>query len=64
MRETMKISKIEVTPINPERWGDDLDVVNAARVSFDKESKNYVSCQKFGIKECSFRYIYIKYLYR
>ena len=34
----MKQSKIEVTPIHPERWGDDLDVVNAARVSFDKES--------------------------
>lgn len=39
----MKQSKIEVTPIHPERWGDDLDVVNAARVSFDKESDwNYV----------------------
>lgn len=34
----MKISDIEVTAIHPERWGDDLDVVNAARVSFDKES--------------------------
>ena len=35
----MKQSKIEVTPIHPERWGDDLDVVNAARVSFNKESE-------------------------
>ena len=35
----MKISDIEVTPIHPERWGDDLDVVNAARVSFHKESE-------------------------
>lgn len=34
----MKISDIQVTPIHPERWGDDLDVVNAARVSFHKES--------------------------
>ena len=34
----MKIADIEVTTINPERWGDDLDVVNAARVSFNKES--------------------------
>ena len=34
----MKQSKIEVTAIHPERWGDDLDVVNAARVSFNKES--------------------------
>lgn len=34
----MKIADIEVTAINPERWGDDLDVVNAARVSFNKES--------------------------
>ena len=34
----MKISDIEVTPIHPERWGSDLDVVNAARVSFGKES--------------------------
>ena len=34
----MKISDIQVTPIHPERWGDDLDVVNAARVSFSKES--------------------------
>ena len=35
----MKISDIQVTPIHPERWGDDLDVVNAARVSFHKESE-------------------------
>ena len=34
----MKIADIEVTAIHPERWGDDLDVVNAARVSFNKES--------------------------
>jgi thymidylate synthase (FAD) len=34
----MKISDIEVTPLHPERWGNDLDVVNAARVSFSKES--------------------------
>ncbi len=35
----MKGSDIQVTAINPERWGDDLDVVNAARVSFNKESE-------------------------
>ena len=34
----MKISDIQVTPIHPERWGNDLDVVNAARVSFHKEA--------------------------
>lgn len=34
----MKQSDIQVTAIKPERWGDDLDVVNAARVSFHKES--------------------------
>ena len=34
----MKQSDIQVTAIKPERWGDDLDVVNAARVSFNKES--------------------------
>lgn len=34
----MKLSDIVVTAIHPERWGDDLDVVNAARVSFHKES--------------------------
>ena len=34
----MRVSEIQVTPIHPERWGDDLDVVNAARVSFHKES--------------------------
>ena len=34
----MKVSDIQVTAIHPERWGDDLDVVNAARVSFNKES--------------------------
>jgi thymidylate synthase (FAD) len=38
----MKVSDIQVTAIHPERWGDDLDVVNAARVSFSKESEwNY-----------------------
>jgi len=35
----MKISNIEVTPLHPERWGNDLDVVNAARVSFAKVSE-------------------------
>jgi thymidylate synthase (FAD) len=35
----MKVSDIQVTAIHPERWGNDLDVVNAARVSFSKESK-------------------------
>lgn len=35
----MKIADIEVTAIHPERWGDDLDVVNAARVSYNKESE-------------------------
>lgn len=34
----MKIAEIQVTPVHQERWGDDLDVVNAARVSFAKES--------------------------
>lgn len=34
----MKISDIQVTPIHTERWGNDLDVVNAARVSFHKEA--------------------------
>lgn len=34
----MKISDIQVTPLHPERWGNDLDVVNAARVSFHKEA--------------------------
>lgn len=34
----MKQSDIQVTAIKSERWGDDLDVVNAARVSFSKES--------------------------
>lgn len=37
----MKISDIQVTPIHPERWGNDLDVVNAARVSFHKESAEF-----------------------
>lgn len=37
----MKISNIEVTPVHPERWGDDLDVVNAARVSFHKEATEF-----------------------
>lgn len=47
----MKQSKIEVTPIHPERWGDDLDVVNAARVSFDKKSDwvlDFTNDPKFG----------------
>lgn len=35
----MKISDIQVTALHPERWGDDLDVVNAARVSFEKEGE-------------------------
>lgn len=39
----MKVSEIQVTPIHPERWGDDLDVVNAARVSFNKEAKAVLS---------------------
>lgn len=34
----MKVSDIQVTAIHPERWGNDLDVVNAARVSFSKKS--------------------------
>ena len=34
----MNGSNIQVTAIHPERWGDDLDVVNSARVSFNKES--------------------------
>lgn len=34
----MKISDIQVTALHSERWGNDLDVVNAARVSFEKES--------------------------
>lgn len=34
----MKTADIEVTPLHPERWGNDLDVVNAARVSFSKEA--------------------------
>lgn len=33
----MEISDIEVSALHPERWGDDLDVVTAARVSFHKE---------------------------
>lgn len=37
----MKVVEIEVTPIHPERWGNDLDVVNAARVSFHKESEEF-----------------------
>ena len=32
----MKIADMQVSPIHPERWGNDLDVVNAARVSFHK----------------------------
>jgi thymidylate synthase (FAD) len=35
----MKTTDIKVTPIHPERWGNDLDVVNAARVSFNKQSE-------------------------
>ena len=35
----MKVSDIQVTAIHPERWGNDLDVVNAARVSFNKEAE-------------------------
>lgn len=37
----MKIVDMSVTPIHPERWGDDLDVVNAARVSFSKVSEKF-----------------------
>lgn len=37
----MKTSDIQVTAIHPERWGDDLDVVNAARVSFHKVSEQF-----------------------
>ena len=37
----MKTSDIRVTAIHPERWGDDLDVVNAARVSFHKVSEQF-----------------------
>lgn len=37
----MKVVPIQVTPIHPERWGDDLDVVNAARVSFHKVSDEF-----------------------
>ena len=60
----MKQSKIEVTPIHPERWGDDLDVVNAARVSFDKESDwvlDFTNDPKFGegvLKEADRKLIY------
>lgn len=38
----MKIADIQATSIHPERWGNDLDVVNAARVSFHKESATLV----------------------
>lgn len=38
----MKVSDIQVTPLHPERWGNDLDVVNAARVSFHKESTEFI----------------------
>lgn len=44
----MKISDIQVTPIHPERWGNDLDVVNAARVSFHKESEFEQHCWPNG----------------
>lgn len=60
----MKQSKIEVMPIHPERWGDDLDVVNAARVSFDKESDwvlDFTNDPKFGegvLKEADRKLIY------
>lgn len=37
----MKVSDIQVTAIHPERWGNDLDVVNAARVSFNKEATEF-----------------------
>lgn len=37
----MKISDIQVDAIHPERWGNDLDVVNAARVSFHKVSTEF-----------------------
>ncbi len=37
----MKVSDIQVTAIHPERWGNDLDVVNAARVSFHKVSEEF-----------------------
>jgi thymidylate synthase (FAD) len=37
----MKIATIEVAAIHPERWGNDLDVVNAARVSFHKISEEF-----------------------
>lgn len=54
----MKISKIEVTPIFP-FMGTDLDVVNAARVSFAKESdflyfrnKSPVSKEWYGGEGC------------
>jgi thymidylate synthase (FAD) len=49
----MKVSEIQVTAIHPERWGDDLDVVNAARVSFHKEAdyaRNWAG-DKDGITE-------------
>lgn len=39
----MKQSDIQVTAIKPERWGDDLDVVNAARVSFNKVSEEFTA---------------------
>jgi thymidylate synthase (FAD) len=35
----MILSDMQVTPIHPERWGTDLDVANAARVSFKKASE-------------------------
>lgn len=35
----MKIADIEVSPIHPKRWGDDLDVVDAARASMGKNSE-------------------------
>jgi thymidylate synthase (FAD) len=39
----VKQSDIQVTAIHPERWGDDLDVVNAARVSFNKVSEEFTA---------------------
>lgn len=50
----MKISDIEVSLIH--HIGDDLDVVNAARVSFDKTSDwefAYASAEEFEADECA-----------
>lgn len=49
----MKIADIQATPIHPERWGNDLDVANAARVSFHKESKlEFSEYEQEGWDEC------------